>query len=84
MDACQLDAGPSRANEKYAYQRLVMEETINPAHGGRKIGCVTFRRRSLPQELPQELQLADPVVFLAALMVVKPVHLNVLHGTGGR
>ncbi len=24
LDACQLDAGPSRANEKYAYQRLVM------------------------------------------------------------
>src|SRR6476661_3337285 len=30
LDACQLDAGPSRANEKYAYQRLVMGMTINP------------------------------------------------------
>ncbi|GAA4655472.1 hypothetical protein GCM10025779_15070 [Arthrobacter cryoconiti] len=24
LDACQFDAGPSRANEKYAYQRFVM------------------------------------------------------------
>ena len=28
LDACQLDAGPSRANEKYAYQRLVIAKTL--------------------------------------------------------
>src|SRR6478736_2525690 len=37
LDACQLDAGPSRANEKYAYQRLVMEKTISPGLHSRKI-----------------------------------------------
>src|SRR6478735_5532754 len=48
LDACQLDAGPSRANEKYAYQRLVIASTIAPEPRQGQTPGVTFRRHPAP------------------------------------